>query len=457
MADNTTLPGTGDVIAGDDITDGGVASGAKVQRMKVGFGADGAYTDVTSGNPLPVSVPTHAVTASGTFPVTDNGGSLTVDGSVSLTGADMLAGDTGQGAQLVAGSRKEVTFSTTTAQAVASTDASNYRWVSVHVTSQGTGSTVTFMASNDNASWVVVPLQAATSTTTVVTSTTTTGIYAGPCNFRYFRLSVGGITAGTTAGVVDFFAQPGFQMVTTPVVDTELPAAAALADATANPTSPAVATYALVWNGTNWDRRKAATSADATTGTGLVGAGILGFDGTNYRRVKTDTAGVVQTAFATAQPVTDNGGTLSVDDGAGSLTVDGTVAVSNFPATQPVSIASSVAVTDNGGSLTVDGSVSLTGTSLVTSRAGTATLSNVASSATSVTLLAANASRQGAIILNDSTQLLYVAFAATASTTSHTYQVPAGGVLELTTPVYTGALSGIWAAANGSARVTELV
>lgn len=62
--------------------------------------------------------------------------------------------------------------------------------------------------------------------------------------------------------------------------------------------------------------------------------------------------------------VTDNSGSLTVDgtvaitgpvavtDNSGSLTVDGTVGVSNFPATYPV--------TDNGGSLTVDGSVTVT-------------------------------------------------------------------------------------------------
>ncbi len=68
------------------------------------------------------------------------------------------------------------------------------------------------------------------------------------------------------------------------------------------------------------------------------GAGSLTVDGT-----------VSVSNFPAAQPVTDNGSTLSVDDGAGSLTVDGTVSVSNFPAAQPV--------TDNGGSLTVDGTV----------------------------------------------------------------------------------------------------
>jgi hypothetical protein len=43
------------------------------------------------------------------------------------------------------------------------------------------------------------------------------------------------------------------------IVDTELPAAAALADAAANPTAPAVAAHNLVWNGTTWDRQAEGT------------------------------------------------------------------------------------------------------------------------------------------------------------------------------------------------------
>lgn len=52
MADNTLLnPGTGgDTIATDDI-----GGGVKVQRVKVGFGADGAFSDVTPTNPMPVA------------------------------------------------------------------------------------------------------------------------------------------------------------------------------------------------------------------------------------------------------------------------------------------------------------------------------------------------------------------------------------------------------------------
>ena len=49
MADNTTLPGTGDVIASDDI------GGVKHQRVKVEFGGDGVATDVSAATPLPVT------------------------------------------------------------------------------------------------------------------------------------------------------------------------------------------------------------------------------------------------------------------------------------------------------------------------------------------------------------------------------------------------------------------
>lgn len=85
-----------------------------------------------------------------------------------------------------------------------------------------------------------------------------------------------------------------------------------------------------------------------------------------------------------------------------------------------------------------------------------ASLSNVASSATSVTLLAANAARRGAVIHNDSTAALYVKFGATASATSFTYLLTAGAVLEFPLPTYVGVVDGIWASANGNARCTEL-
>jgi hypothetical protein len=88
---------------------------------------------------------------------------------------------------------------------------------------------------------------------------------------------------------------------------------------------------------------------------------------------------------------------------------------------------------------------------------GTATLSNVAASATTVSILASNASRKGAIIQNDSSSAMYLAYAATASTTAYTVKIPANTGFEMPiTPVYTGAMSAVWDTATGSARITEL-
>lgn len=50
MADNLTLPAFGETLAADDI------GGVKHQRMKIGFGADGSFTDASSANPVPVEM-----------------------------------------------------------------------------------------------------------------------------------------------------------------------------------------------------------------------------------------------------------------------------------------------------------------------------------------------------------------------------------------------------------------
>lgn len=88
---------------------------------------------------------------------------------------------------------------------------------------------------------------------------------------------------------------------------------------------------------------------------------------------------------------------------------------------------------------------------------GTGTKSNVGSSASSVTILASNANRKGAVIYNDSTQVLYLDLTGgTATNASYSVQVPSNGYFELPgIVIYTGAITGIWAAVNGNARVTE--
>lgn len=81
MADNTTLPGTGESIASDDI------AGIKYQRIKLIHGADGVNAgDVSAANPYPVSGPlTDAQLRAAVVPVSLT--STTVTGSVAVTGA----------------------------------------------------------------------------------------------------------------------------------------------------------------------------------------------------------------------------------------------------------------------------------------------------------------------------------------------------------------------------------
>lgn len=86
-----------------------------------------------------------------------------------------------------------------------------------------------------------------------------------------------------------------------------------------------------------------------------------------------------------------------------------------------------------------------------------AVLANVASSASSVTLFASNEFRRAIVIYNDSTQVLYVKFGATASATSFTFPLPAAALYESQPgEMYTGRIDGIWASANGTVRVTEI-
>lgn len=85
----------------------------------------------------------------------------------------------------------------------------------------------------------------------------------------------------------------------------------------------------------------------------------------------------------------------------------------------------------------------------------TAATSSVASSASSVTLLALNTSRLGATIWNDSTKVLYIKLGTTASSTDYTAQLDRDGYYEIPFG-YTGRIDGIWASANGNARITEI-
>lgn len=84
-----------------------------------------------------------------------------------------------------------------------------------------------------------------------------------------------------------------------------------------------------------------------------------------------------------------------------------------------------------------------------------ATLANVASSATSVTVFADTGHASGRVVFNDSSAILYLAFdGSVASASNYSTQVAAGAYFQFPQPVPAGKITGIWASANGNARTT---
>lgn len=85
MVDNVAVtPGTGATIATDDV------AGVQFQKVKIDLGGDGLSSPLvrgqqTAANSLPITLPSDQ----GAIAVTDNGGSLTVDGTVT---ANLAAG-----------------------------------------------------------------------------------------------------------------------------------------------------------------------------------------------------------------------------------------------------------------------------------------------------------------------------------------------------------------------------
>lgn len=83
-----------------------------------------------------------------------------------------------------------------------------------------------------------------------------------------------------------------------------------------------------------------------------------------------------------------------------------------------------------------------------------ATVTSVNDTASSTTLIAANANRKEVIIANDSGSTLYVKLGTTASATDYTVKL---GTDDYFSTDYTGRIDGIWSAdSTGAARISEL-
>jgi hypothetical protein len=269
--------------------------------------------------------------------------------------------------------------------AFAGVDVSAYRWAQISIAGTWVG-TLRFQISADNATWFDgYAAQLDAPWNPPLDEATGNGLWGMPINARYFRVRSSAWTSGTATVTVGFSAAPSAQ--TWPQF-TYSATGDTLADDSSGFADTKTGALGMVFDGTNWDRARSATAANGTSGTGLPGAAVLGWDGSVYRRLVADNSGRLQTRVAAAS---------------------------------------------------------------------TSTVTSVTASVTSVTLLAANSTRSRVTVYNDSTADLYLKLGDVASATSFTIKVAGGGYYETPDPIWRGVIDGIWSAANGAARITELV
>lgn len=151
------------------------------------------------------------------------------------------------------------------------------------------------------------------------------------------------LTAEVTAGRGQSSAGQGLGVIVCAPVDTELPAASALADSAANPTAPSIGSLASLFNGSNWDRQRG-NFASATGDTGAKTATGNGAAQTNFNargaivvfNVGT-VSGTSPTCVFKLQGSADGGTTWFDIPGAAtaSLSASGVVALAVYPGVTP--------------------------------------------------------------------------------------------------------------------------
>lgn len=260
MADNVTVDNGG--LTDYTVSSDEAASG-QVQRVKLALSADGSDTHVSAdADGLLVNLgANNDVTLSEPISVDDNGGSLTVDGTVGVSGTvavtqsgtwdevgindsgNSITVDDGGGSLTVDGTvgvSGTVTVDSELPAAAALTD--NF----ANPTAPGVGA---FGMLWDGANWDRAPGNSAAGLKVDLGADNDVVISDGG-NVISVDDAGGSITVDGTVAVSGS-------------VDTELPAPAALADNTGNPTAPGVGAFGMLWDGANWDRSPG-NSADGT-------------------------------------------------------------------------------------------------------------------------------------------------------------------------------------------------
>ena len=147
-------------------------------------------------------------------------------------------------------------------------------------------------------------------------------------------------------------------------------------------------------------------------------------------------------------PIKDGGNSITVDDGGASLTVDGPLTNAELRAT-PVPVSGGLTDTElRASAVPVVASVPIR----------TPTTTSVTSTTTSALILAANVTRRGLMISNQSTSKLYLSFTTPALPGNSFIEVAPGAfVLFDQQMIFTSAIYGIWTNAQGTCQVTELI
>jgi hypothetical protein len=247
---------------------------------------------------------------------------------------------------------------------------SGYRAASVQVTSTATAGTFIFEQSNDGVNWAALPVFNAALVTGVpivaaITASASSIIYSFPlrCNFVRLRIATT-ITGGSVQAFSRIGTDPWTQsaqlvasntaanllMTATVSGDT---AAAASADALANPTIKQIGADAMNFNGTSWDRER--NNVNVTVGdTGAKTATFFGATQINYnaRGAKImvlcgTVTGTTPTLTAQLQISPDGGTTwLNFGPASGAVTTTGnTILIDVYPANETVAGATPAALT----------------------------------------------------------------------------------------------------------------
>jgi hypothetical protein len=436
---NATLPAS-TAIATDDV------GGVHYQRIKLDVGADGAASPVGAAG----------------LPVNDAGGSLTVDGTVGVSGSVAVTGTFFQATQPVSVASAVPVTDNGGSLTVDGTFWQATQPVSGTVTANaGTNLNTSLLATEaELEATTAATLAVGTAVAAVETAIEDLGADADAADIVYLAKldDIIAATEATQAAVQTIDNAISGSEMQVDIVSSALPSGASTAAkqpalGTAGTASADVLTVQGIASMT-------ALKTDGSAVTQPVSAASLPLPSGASTSAKQDTAQTALDAIKTAVEVLDNtvsGSELQVDVVAALPSGD-----NNIGNVDVVTLPSIPAGTNNIGDvdvLTLPALVAGTATIgvVMDERVSTSTRSSTPDSATNVTVLASNANRKAAFFFNDSDQIAYLALGATATTSDYTVKMAAGGFYEIPAPVYTGIVDCIWASnSTGSMRVTEL-